>query len=63
MDLFEDLGGCAVIAVVGLILLLLVACVAVALLGVAAPDLVGQKGEPVHRIDSELVAEREPWTY
>ncbi len=41
MDLFEDLGGCAVIAVVGLILLLLVVCVAVVVLGVALPDLTG----------------------
>ena len=41
MDLFEDLGGCAVIAVVALILLLLVVCVAVVVLGVALPDLIG----------------------
>ena len=41
MDLFEDLGGCAVIAVVALILLLLVVCVAVVVLGFTLPDLFG----------------------
>lgn len=41
MDLFEDLGGCAVIAIVALILLLLVVCVVVIVLGVALPDLLG----------------------
>jgi hypothetical protein len=41
MDLFEDLGGCAVIAVVAIILLVLVACVIVLVLGVALPNLLG----------------------
>ena len=41
MDLFEDLGGCALIAIVALILLLLVVCVAVVLLGAALPNPFG----------------------
>lgn len=41
MDIFEDLGGCAVIAIVAIILLLLVICVLVVVLGVAMPDLTG----------------------
>jgi hypothetical protein len=41
MDIFEDLGGCALAAVAALILLLLVVCVVVIVLGVALPDLTG----------------------
>ena len=41
MDIFEDLGGCAIIGIVAIILLLLVICVLVVALGVAIPDLTG----------------------
>jgi hypothetical protein len=41
VDLFEDLGGCAIIAIVAFIVLLLVACVAMVLLGVAVPNVIG----------------------
>ena len=41
MDIFEDMGGCVVIAIVALILLLLVACVAIVFFGVAFTDLIG----------------------
>lgn len=41
MDIFEDLGGCAIIAIVAVVVLLLVACVAVVILGVALPSFIG----------------------
>lgn len=41
MDIFEDLGGCAMIGIVAIVLLLLVICVLVVVLGVAIPDLTG----------------------
>ena len=41
MDIFEDLGGCAIFAVIAVIVLLLLVCVAVVVLGVALPDFIG----------------------
>lgn len=41
MDLIEDFGGCLVLALIALVVLLLIACVAVVLFGVAVPDLIG----------------------
>ncbi len=41
MDIFEDFGGCALIGIAAVILLLLVVCVAMLVLGVALPDLTG----------------------
>lgn len=41
MDIFEDLGGCAMIAIVGTVILLLLVVVAVVVVGGAIPDLIG----------------------
>jgi hypothetical protein len=41
MDFFEDLGGCAMIAIAGAVILILTACVVVVVLGGAIPDLTG----------------------
>jgi hypothetical protein len=38
MDIFEDLGGCAIIAIIAVVVLLLVGCVAMIVLGVALPS-------------------------
>ena len=41
MDIFEDLGGCVTIAIIGFIVLVLVVCVAVFVFGAALTDLTG----------------------
>ncbi len=41
MDIFEDIGGCALIAIASATILLLIACVALVVLGGALHDLVG----------------------
>lgn len=41
MEIFEDMGGCVTIAIVALVILLLVACVAIVVFGVALTDLFG----------------------
>lgn len=41
MDIFEDIGGCALFAVIAAVVLLLIACVAFILLGAAIPDIIG----------------------
>jgi hypothetical protein len=41
MDFLEDLGGCALFAVIAVIILLLIVCVAVVFLGVAIPTFFG----------------------
>ncbi len=41
MDFMEDMGGCALIAIVGVVVLLLVACVAVVILGASLPNIFG----------------------
>ncbi|HEV2106972.1 MAG TPA: hypothetical protein VGR16_01770 [Thermomicrobiales bacterium] len=41
MDIFEDLGGCAVIGIIVVIILLLLICVAIVVFGVALSDITG----------------------
>jgi hypothetical protein len=41
LDFFEDLGGCAVFAIIAVVVLLLLVCVAVVFLGVALPNFIG----------------------
>ena len=41
MDFLEDLGGCAIIAIAGIIVLVLLLCVAVVVVGGAIPELIG----------------------
>ena len=41
MDILEDLGGCALFAAIAAVVLLLVIAVAVVVLGVAIPNLLG----------------------
>jgi hypothetical protein len=41
LDIFEDLGGCAIVAVIAVVVLLLVVCVAIFVFGLAVSDLTG----------------------
>jgi Sec-independent protein translocase protein TatA len=41
MDFFEDFGGCTTIAIIGVILLVIIVCVAIVVLGGSLPNLIG----------------------